>query len=252
MISENKYNDLERYISQEMANEEKTAFESEVAKNKELAQYLEVYQELPKALHHIRKDERFKQQLQAAKNDYVASAAPKSSNLRWVVLVILLALASFLVWQFGWKGEEKQEPEPIFAQAFTDTDKPLEEIQRGSDGVTNDIQLYNTAFDFYENENYSATLLTLDSITPESSTYPAALELKGYVQYLQNDYQEAINTFNLYLQQENIERDMILWYQVFAYFKNNQIEETKTNLQVIIDQNYPQAPNAEKLLKTLN
>lgn len=250
MISKDKYNDLERYANQEMTENEHKAFEEEFANNKELRDYLKVYQEAPTLLQHMKKDKVFEQQLQAAKMEYETPKKSKSPNYIWIIGGIILITVGLLIWKMSSKTVDQEEvpPELIFAEAFNETEQPILEFQRNAQTETTDRQLYKRAFGDFENSNFEASINTLDSISVGVEEYASALELKGYMQYLQQDYSGAITTFNKFLALEDVERDVVIWYQTFAYFENNQLIDTKSNLNLIIDQSYPQAEKAKKLL----
>ncbi len=252
-MKEAEYNNLEKYIHQEMNNDEKNAFELEMKKDKQLAEMHKVYNELPVLLGNVSKDVSFRQKMKTVQADYITDNSPKKSNSRWIGVIIGILVLSFLVWKLAFPTKTT-EVLPVEEQIYAyleNSDKPNSEIQRNIADLDQSEARYLSAFQLYEKEDYSSAIIVLDSIQAESKAYIDALELKGFSQYKSKQYEAAITTYNTYLAQENAQKDVVLWYQAFAFLKNNQPDLAKENLQEIINQDYSNAKDAQEVLKLL-
>lgn len=253
MIKEEQYNRLERYINQEMNNEEATAFKLEMKEDQQLAEIQKVYNEIPDLLENVSQDRSFRQKVQMVKGDYIKDNQPRKFNFRWIAILIGIIGISFLVWKFAFQNKTIN-PIPVEEQIYAyleNSEKPTNEIQRNTTNLDESEEQYASAFQLYENKDYNGAILILNKIQAQNKAYINALELKGFSHYQAGQYEASIAVYNTYLKQNEVQKDVVLWYQAFAFLKNNQPNLAKSNLQIIIEQDYPQSEEAEELLKLL-
>jgi len=124
-------------------------------------------------------------------------------------------------------------------------------ITRSGQGVEADIETYQNAHRLYAQKNYTEALTGLEAITASSNVYAEMLLLKGVIQYELNKYEDAIQSYNNYIELDTVPQDMVLWYQALAYIEIEQIDKAKSNLQSIIDNDYNKAEIAKSLLEKL-
>lgn len=252
MIPNKEYENIERFLNEEMSPDEIVIFQKKLAEDKQLASTLALYQDVPKHLEDIQGNLNFNAELTAAAQKYKTKNNKKTPSKRntFIIVAIIIAL---LLGVFGWQKltkEKQQIPADVpMASLWENTVKPTANIQR-SGAQDLDISKYQNAYNLYDLGDYPQALATLDSIQSDSDIYSETLLLKGVVQYENQEYGASIHTFDTYLLLGSIE-DLALWYQSFAYIKNKQQDAARKNLQKIIDNDYSQAEKAKALIKQL-
>jgi len=121
-----------------------------------------------------------------------------------------------------------------------------------------DIQLSNqpnpSTFDkankAYKSKNYKQAILLYDEYLLEDSNNPSALLFRGGAELALKQTDAAILTFQQLVQNRKY-TDMANWYLALAHLKKEDIEQAKSNLKRITNEDKKYYDKAQQLLKEL-
>lgn len=253
MLEDNQYQNIERYLSNEMTERELGSFEQALKSNPKLAQTLAIYKDMPNQLEGIQGNLDFNHKLAQVAQTYRKSdesIKPKFSPNRWIWIALLAILMSVFIW---WKYYDVPVEEPLpsdipIAALWENTTMPSHSTLRNDDSISQEEQWLEQAFISFETKEYQATITQTDSLSENYNLYPKAQLLQGICYFELENYSKAIDTYNNYLSNANNPRDMALWYLALAQIKTAVFQDAKTTLQGIIKEDYQQAEEAKVLL----
>jgi len=255
MLNEDKYNEIERYLSDEMSNAEKKNFEQKLTTDNKLTQTLAVYQDMSNQLQDVNDNLDFNQKLIKAAKDYQSTQKPSqrgNNNRRWLIALLIIAIGGLVWWQFLNKTETKRLPTDVpIASLWEATEMPSSTTLRGNGDVSKDEKYLSQAFGSYQNKDFTTTINYLDSIQNTASIYSKSQLLRGVAHYELKNYNEAVAAYDNYLNDKANAEDMALWYQALAYLQNKDEAKASQNLQKIIDEDYTMASKAQEVLDIL-
>jgi len=189
----------------------------------------------------------------------VASAAPTIKKeakviglrriLRMAASILLLVTGGFVIRHFL---NAAPSPEVLAETYWNNSTKVTFDNLRSTDNPSVTENYLMEASNLYESKTFSAVLSTLAPIEVTDVAYPKAAILRGEAQIELDQNQEAIITFQSILDHPSgTYKSAALWFQALAYLKVQKVDLAKANLKTIIQQKYPTANKATKLLKEL-
>ena len=249
-VEDLKYFDqIERYLDNEMTAEEKRRFDNELQYNSELAEELELYKQIVSGIkdYHI---DKLKKELR--KVDFELDAELEQSKKTRKLVVYLSIAASFLLLigtsayffmfnnkvnyaEIALQNREAEKGLPVFMSA------------------NNEVGL-SEAMTLYKQKNYSESLNLLKKIELTKPTNDTIIYYIGLNNELINNTQEAIKYFEKLISVESsIFKEKAEYRLSLCYLIKGEVNKAKTMLNAITEQQqHAFKTNAEKVLKELN
>ena len=255
MLEEKIYQQIDQYVNNELANEELHAFEQLMSNEKDVADAVKLYKDIPNQLQDLEADLDFNEKLSAARLRHQSTNTQSRNNwLKPLITIIIIGVIAFFIWMQLFQSSTKVN-EPVFDEntpiaMWEATEMPSGNFIRG--GASDiDQDIYKTAYANFQSEHFTSALETLGQLEATSSIYTDKLLLQGVCEYELGNFDNAIQVYQEYLKQPNVAEDLALWYQAIAYLQNDQIKEARQNLQIIIDNDYSKSKEAIDILKKL-
>ncbi|MGB0864086.1 MAG: tetratricopeptide repeat protein [Saprospiraceae bacterium] len=238
------YNDeMEAYLSGKMTSKEEAAFDEIIKNTPELAQDINIMNEIDDVLDNNIKEAAFRNQLNQLGNQYfsenenIDKNIPKKSILspKWIIGLIAIILITISLWWLNSKSKT-QTPEQLFAAYYEPY--PAGEITRGNDTEEAYISYYNSG----KYDKAASFLEELVSQFPDEDKYQIALG-NSYLNVNPSKTVEAIRIFEKVTTKETVYQSTAKWYLAIAYLKNNDKEKALPLLENLAKENrgkYPQ------------
>lgn len=178
------------------------------------------------------------------------SSATGIRNLMRLAAVLVILIISVFVARFVLN---QSDPAYLSQRYWNETDKVVFNGTRMSNAETSDMEaLLIRASAFFLAKDYQATLNALDSVTAANVLFDRAALLRGEAYFALEAYDTAIENFQLVLADEQSSfEDVALWFQALAYIKQGELGAAEQNLELLIEEKYPQAEKASELLEKI-
>ncbi|MEQ9443481.1 MAG: tetratricopeptide repeat protein [Cyclobacteriaceae bacterium] len=241
--------DIDRYLSQDMSLQERTAFEQRIKEDKVLQQEVALQQDIAAGIH-LFGGESLKKQLQAVEDEgRVVSFPPKDqkkggTNYLWLgIAASLSALLIVAILVFN----RNEDPQTLYAAYYEPYPNVVNPAER-SEGLPTDAA--GQAMYYYEREEFekAITLFTQES----------ALDDQAYQFYLGVSYlgvqqaEEALTTLQPLLQDEQSAfYEPALWYTGLAQLQANQPEQAQEIFKKVVGLEGDYTVEAQALLDKL-
>lgn len=221
--------DIQKYILNQLKEEEVVKFEKAMKENPEFALEVDTHMKIAKGIEfHGAKEfkSRIKDLYSEVRPEIMAKSGPQKSDsfgIKILLVVILLLLSAFFLYQFLSTPEEPLSPKTIYASHYQTYD--WNPNVRSEESTSLDL---DKALQLYDSNSFkdAGDLLQLN-LNENPNNIPARLALANC--HLQNDQPEKA-----ILQLEDIlGRDDLLyqeqanWYLGLAYLKMGQVKEAK-------------------------
>ncbi len=253
------FDKIEAYLSGEMTETEATAFDKEVATNKELAAAVDRH-----LLAHDAIEVMIEDNLRAEMKEWSAAAnknkeatihqigQKKESGRKIRRLVYRLAAAASVALVVG-----------FFGLQFSTTNYSNTALSQGAynfdlsatRSTNTDQSSLTTGLTAYENADYAAAIQFFRNIPTTNPQYNEAQYYLGHSLYQNKAYEEATNAFQKVVSTNDIRyKEAAEWYQVVNYVaaKKQGNELTALLNQLVNDEGHPYHKNAKALDAKLN
>lgn len=231
------------YVMDLLPIEEKMAFEQKMARKPSLQAEVALQSQLLFVIEGV-EDQRLKKMLQDEQTQInqektISSTSPPLhsstwNNRRW--WIILIAILALLLAYLFLQTQQTANPEKIYATYFQPYDNVIVSTVRQGKSSTVPSEV-TEAFQNYEAGNYSAALAAFNQINNEQQTsnyqFYKALTLMeldnaiAAIPILKSVIQDTDTPFQEHAQ----------WYLALAYLQEENIEQTTTTLEVLLDSN---------------
>ncbi|MEM8523352.1 MAG: hypothetical protein AAGG68_01855 [Bacteroidota bacterium] len=247
--TEKDYQLIQRFFEFELNEEERTAVEERMATDKDFLQRMQIYRQMEMQVDSMGKSEQI-----VAKEVVMQPKIAKKS--RWTTLqaaAAMLAIAIGLLFVFQLFNTKQPD---VLAQQYWDSSEKvlfsnLRDAQVNQEVDQHQLALIDASVSF-EAERYAVAFERLGAVLPDNVNYLKALLLKGQILFEQARYEEAIVHFQLIIEAQQYDvKDAAYWFQALSYLKLSKTEESKKNLNYIIEQKYPMTERAKELLEKL-
>jgi FimV-like protein len=241
---------IEKYISDQLSEDEKKAFEQRLQEETALAEEVALHRHLHtgirtagriRLLHQLAADDE-----QMAPYHPPAQIIPFTEAVRkrfyWAAAaVILFLIPLYLILDYN----QRSRSDDLFAQYFT----PYQEtdVDRGSSDPL------SAALSQYQKKNYAQALPMLEGIRGSEALQDTTLFIKGNVHLALDQITEAIDCFSTVTSQPgNDYYQEAQWYLALAYLKSKDLSKAKKLLRDIRkEDDHPYQEKAQQLLKDL-
>ena len=237
-ITEEQYRLLERYLTGLMPDEEARSFEQEVAANKSLQEFIEIYENADEFIGEgwvadiassegDTKDmalEQFKSKVAEMISDQSAGSKG-SSRLLWIAGAAAAVILLFVVL---WPGQPSTED--VYAEYSNWNSLPSFTTK----GVNGDKQAWIHLEEAFEAGDYSEATGLANGILNQENTDSASALLYLGASYLElNEYDKALEAFGTLTQTSSLDHHQGYWYQAMTYLKKGDKESAMSILKLI-------------------
>ena len=238
---------IEKYLADQMKQEEKEAFEQEIAVNPALKDEVALHRDVLAGID-MHFENELKQKLVRAEKE-LRAGKPRSSPIipmRWLIGIaatLLLLAISFYVFT-----NKAASPEEVFLTYYEPYPNIISPMERSGESQPTVL----TALDYYEQENYSAAIEAFEANLVETLSQPAqrfyyALSLissgnsTSAIPHLKELTHLGDHSF---LHQSQ-------WYLGLAYLKNKETEQARQVFDELKNTDTPYSKTAEAILEEL-
>ncbi len=164
----------------------------------------------------------------------------------WLVAASVILLLGFGSWLLFFNNPDLNTDQ-LYAANFVPYENVVHPIERGEQLE----DLKTRAFTSYENANYSLALELFKELQVQhNDPYIAFYEAIVLMQL--NNHQEAIPLLEGYIENDGQLKDRATWYLALAYLKQNDVTESKTQLEKLVEMGSFKEEAAEALLDELD
>jgi len=256
-LSEEQYELIEAYLTNELSEKDKAAFESDMRADAELASEVDRQRELRLGLRALG----IERALQRAEADYKASVASDSPVsirplLNWRYWAVAASVAILLsIGYYSYQARTDREAELAYNEAFASEsgDELLKGFRRGSRSKTADKQLLD-ALTKYKAGKYDQVIEQLITMPVDKQTIYYKNYLLGLSYLANNQALESISPLKMAMQAPDASiRQKAEWFLALAYVKSNENELAQPILTKISnDDANPFHSLAQKVLQKIN
>lgn len=241
-MDEQKYLLFDQYLHNEMTDEERALFESQLSNNMRLKSEFETFREMRFQLENkfAIEEERhaFKTSLKAISQEHFKSSQPKVMLFKpWYVAAAASVAVLLGIFFFSHNSnpdfEDFNHPEQAYFTERSSAELPLQQAETA-----------------YNNKNYKEAILLFEKILKENKT----TEIQYYygVSLLQeSQYKKAENVFNELKSGNSVYKNKALWNLALQKLKQKDYNGCKEIL-LLIPSDYENYEEVEKLLKQLD
>ncbi len=228
---------IEKYIEGKLDHKAFENFEKELKVNISLAQQVEQYKKVIRGL----KEEGLRSQLKEYHNELFNK--PKTPRkIKWyyyagVAASVLLLISSIYILFIR----------PVSSKKLYDT--YFEPYPNLVTTRSNSTTKFERAMENYSHGYYKKAIVIFSEISQTDSVYIEALYYKGISLLALDLPSEAINTFEQ-LKNNEPYKEQLAWYLAMAYFRHNDIENTRKQLLKIEERSFKYT-EAQELLEQL-
>ncbi len=264
--AENRWNQIDRYVSGEMVEKERDLFEVRMREHAELAQQVHLHRDMLLGMEYY-----FMQQLK----EQLALSDQKKKTFNWP-LFLKIAAAVLLVAGLGgaayYYGQRPADPEQLFLSYFEGypntltqanrSELPSDETSPGesSPGDTSSDSIsfeeIAAAMQYYETGNFPEAVTALDQILSSigiSDDQRTALAFYRGVANLQlGNVRQARSDLATVIQSDTLLNEPATWYTGLSYLRDNNVAEAKRIFEQLRDVRGEYAEQAAKLLDDLS
>lgn len=244
---------IERFFERELTEQELADFEARLKVDSGFAEKVERFGYAHKQveqLYYPNEREAFKQN-RASILDTNEEAPPRNVRtlrhyaLRVAAAILLILGLAVIINQFSPSNHSYQQ---IAVATWEQSEADMNIGLRGGEQVVDSAIIWDKAEKAYKEDRFSEALGLLDLLGDE----PDALFWKGRCHFELRQIPEAISHFEAVIQhKDGGKKDLALWGQALAYLYNDDVDTARKNLNIIIDNKYPKARDAKRLLEEL-
>ncbi len=256
---------IERFLNNEMNKEERALFIKEMNSNEKLKEAVEIYKEMqliyndddwnienlstkhPKidrSLTFLRseKGENIKNVIAEEANLYF-SEKPTSSRIRKLFLMVGSIAAIFIISFFLLKAKETNTD--LYAEYKNDWKELPSLTLRGDNNNFTSVEA------LFKQKKYKESLLLLEQLKQTTSQDSQILMYEGILNLELNKKEKAIRIFKDLLKRDSLDTFKAHWYLALSYLKSNNLNSTKMELQILLndDKNFKDIEAKELLHK---
>jgi len=239
---------IDRYLSRDMTEHERKAFEKQLFQDDELKRSVEVQRDIYLGIN-FHFQESLKNKLQKEETNPSGFDTRKQGNQRWLIQAMSVAASLTLLLGVGyWFLNSQVTPEDLYAANYQPYPNIVNPVERS--GALPQDQL-GEAMMAYEQGNYEAAIETFekqfDTLKPSYSFYFALCllevgESKRAAATLEEVVTSQDETFYL----------PALWYESLAYLQDHQTQKAQQTLETLLEQeNSTYHDRARKILDQL-
>lgn len=164
----------------------------------------------------------------------------------WLAAASIALVVGLGSWLLFFNSPELNTDE-LYAANFAPYDNVVHPIERG-----NQLEdLKTRAFTAYENQEYGKALELFEELhTKQNDLYIDFYSAMVLMQL--NQQEEAIPLLEGYLDDEGELKERATWYLALAYLKVENIDDCKTQLDILVEKKGFKSESAQTLLKQLN
>lgn len=164
----------------------------------------------------------------------------------WLVAASIAMIVGLAAW-FLFFNTSGLNTDQLYAANFAPYDNVIHPIERG-----NQLEdLKSRAFTAYENEEYPAALQLFEELhIKQNDSYIDFYSAMVLMQLQQQE--EAIPLLQGYIEKDGELKERAIWYLALAHLKQNEIEQSKMQLQILTQKKGFKSEASEKLLEQLN
>ena len=242
-----------RYDTGEMEEDERLAFEARLAEDAELQGDYAAYRSLAGFLHQVSEGRRLRAQLEAMREQ--AQQKPSSGrvipiNFRWIMAVaasVALLLCAMWWWQGPYASRQLDE---LAAANLPGTTTLIRQHLPAGYGSNADATAYRTVLELLEQDNAAAALPVLDRVTPG----PFANFLRGICLSVSNTPEQAIPLLEPFADNpEPFYQQAAAWHLAVAYSRTGDKSKAEKMIRILLeDPNSPYLDGAKKLQTRIN
>lgn len=158
-----------------------------------------------------------------------AKVVPINYKKYWFAAAASIALLLMAVWLFS---PSAQNPQQLAANYWQETRTSVTTTLKSSTDQEQNIKLLKAADKSFMANNYQEALNHLNEIPTSFKEYNKVLLLKGQSFFGLNQYQNAIESYQLAI--EKGAPQQALWYQALAYIRDGNLLSAQQNLNKIL------------------
>ncbi|MFS4417294.1 hypothetical protein [Maribacter sp. 2307ULW6-5] len=163
----------------------------------------------------------------------------------WLVAASVAALVGLGAWLL-WFTEPDLNAEQLYAANFVPYENVVHPIERGNEMVA----LKDRAFTAYEDGDYGQALDLFKELQQKQTD--SYLEFYEAIVLMQlNRHEEAIPLLEKYISTDGELKDRAIWYLALSHLKRNELNKSKDQLEILVQQNGFKAQAARELLSGL-
>ncbi|OSY88937.1 hypothetical protein WH52_04540 [Tenacibaculum holothuriorum] len=242
MIS--KFPLIDKYFEDSLSAEEKKEFDSLLSNDSEFQKEFQYQKDVQFAIKSNER-ERLKKELQNLENTTITTKR-KGFSRKWLAaasVIILLASFSYLLLV----KESMMSNQELYNTYYTPYENVIHPLVRDDNS-----SLTNDAFLAYETNNYTRAVSLFTEAYKETKTNDLLL-YKGISLLETKNTEEAIHTFNNYLETNPKYKTQTFWYLALANLNSDNKPEAKKWLEKVVLSNQEfKKEEAKELLKKLN
>jgi tetratricopeptide (TPR) repeat protein len=246
-----QYELIDNYLSNNLSNEEKLAFEQQVATNPQLAEELAIYKAINDTMQQnvAGNENLFKETIAPLQQQYfnntdakvVTMPTNKAKVRKMIFGAIAAAAILIIVFTLVPIGGSKQSSDELYAQYATH--EIIENTVRG----TNEKNYLQLGTDLYNTKKYAEAIPYLEKVKDSSAQ---AMLLLGISYTQTNNIINAHISYDNIIKGESVFKEKAIWYKALAYLKNKELANCKTQLNKLLNsETYKK--NATTILKNL-
>ena len=233
------------YFEGSLLEEQKREFDHLFETNTDFKTDFEFQEELKRALV---KSER-KQLKEILSNTNTPHEKEKSQVIRlrpWLIAASVVLLAGISSWLIFFNRPDI-DSQQLYASNFTPYENVVHPIERGEQLE----DLKTRAFIAYENAEYTKAIELFQTLNMKNNDkYIIFYEAIALMQL--NKHDEAVPLFEDYIETNGELKERAIWYLALAYLKQDEIEECKEQLSLLIHKEGFKTKAAKNLLAELN
>ncbi len=187
----------------------------------------------------------FKELLTSIEAENCRSKNNTSYRSLWLTAAAIAAVLVMVLYVYKFTTGAKSH-EQLYATYFTPHANTLAPIERGETALT----VLEEAFFAYENNNYKQAI-TLFNLVDEIM-YPDVVFFKASAHMAIEQHRTAIPLLKSYAEKDAAYATYSHWYLALCYLKTDQLPPARSQLQLIVKNQYYPAKKAAALLKELD
>lgn len=240
-----KYNQFDRFLGDQMTNEEKNQFQEKLVGDNDLLQEFEEYKALIGSVKELEKEQFRNQLLDRGRNiieqEYVDTQNQETSTkvrslwqqkyFKWAAvaasIIILLVPASTYFYT------NMIFPNQLFNQYYSPYENVVAPTVRGGEGEQKTIEMQQS-LQSYTATNYQQAIVDIREFIDDNPKWKNDVALYLGISYLETgNTAKAVQTFQDIIKAENQFDDQARWYLAMSYLKEDQIEDARQQLQLL-------------------
>lgn len=252
MTSEEKFNQIEMYLSGTLTEQERAAFEQKLARDQTFRQEVELHRQVAETLKG-EKVHQLRRVLETVDKNWKEDQGNKENQFRLLSIRSLIAVAAtvlLLVFAYQLFVPESSSSEELFAEYFEPYQMVLTQRSLSADSTMN-ITL-NTAIRNYQDSQFKAAATAFQQLQTQYPENKAFTFYLGLAQLSAGNSDSSINAFSTLLADPtHLFVEQCRWYLALAYLQQGNNGLAATQLQAITSGTFKYEA-AQALLEEIN